>query len=380
MKRITETIPGVMMTLATMGLLAASCGSETTAPALETTETSAELLADLAETEEQESILDEEFLAATANEISVTDGAFLFAVVDKNGDAIEGTNGVDANGVQPTASDAFRVGSITKVFTSLATLTLVEDGDVDLDAPASTYVSRVAVPEEVTVRDLLQHTSGIYNVTNLPSFFDGVFADSGHIWSAEEQLELIADQPSLFEPGSKFRYSNSNYIILGVLIEEVTGQPYHQVVRERIIDPLDLASTYVDGFEDGPKVFDPYDHEGDLDYDYTSIATVAWSAGAMVSSGEDMHTLFTALFDGQIVSAKMIDMMTDDSQYGFGVELGEWGQGLIGHSGGIPGYFTMVRHSPATGVTAFLASTDEQANPGYAINKMLKAFATTQTD
>jgi D-alanyl-D-alanine carboxypeptidase len=377
-----------------MSLLAAACGSDTSTSVAEsaatsptsttteatTTEAPIETM-DEAETEstdqqdQQAGILDQEFLAETANEMSVSDGAFLFAVVDQNGDAIEGANGVDSNGVQPTASDAFRIGSITKVFTSLATLSLVEDGDVDLDQPASTYVSRVAVPGDVTVRDLLQHTSGIYNITDAPGFFAGLFEAPNRVWLPEEQLELIADRPSLFDPGAQFRYSNTNFVILGVLLEEVTGQPYHEVIRERIIDPLELSSTYVAGFEDGPALFDPYDHEGDVDYDYTSIASVAWSAGGMVSSAQDLHTLFTALFDEQVISGDMIELMTDDAEYGFGVELAEWDQGLIGHSGGIPGYFTMVRHSPATGLTAFLAMTDERTDPGRAIRAMFNAFA-----
>lgn len=201
----------------------------------------------------------------------------MIAVVDQKGEAIHASIGSDADGNTPSASDSFRVGSITKVFTPLATLTLVDEGAIDLDSPAADYVSRVAVPANVTVRDLLRHRSGIYNVTDVPGFFATVFETPQRVWTAEDQLELIDDRDPLFEPGSQFRYSNSTYVILGVLIEEVTGQRYDEVIRARIIDPLDLTATYLDGFEDGPIPFDPYDHDaasvGDAHYDYTSIAT-----------------------------------------------------------------------------------------------------------
>ncbi len=324
--------------------------------------------------------LGQEFVETVAGDIEVTDGAFMFAVVDAHGEAVAGSNGVDGDGNAPTATDVFRIGSITKVFTSAATLTLVEDGVVDLDAPASRYVSRVPVPDDVTVRDLLRHTSGIYNYTDDPDFIPSTFDAPDRFWTPEEVVAVVVDQPSLFEPGSEFRYSNTNYVILGVLIEEVTGQQYHEVLRERIISPLGLSSTYLAGFEGGPEVFDPYEHEGDADYDYTSVASGAWSAGAMVSSAGDLHTLFTALFDEEIVSSDLVAQMIDGTEYGFGMELFQSGEGLFGHGGGIPGYVTFVLHSPESGVTGFLVSTDPVADNRYAIDKMFEGFAALASD
>ena len=324
--------------------------------------------------------LGQEFIDAVASDTEVTDGTFTFAVVDSEGEAIAGSNGTDAAGNAPTATDVFRIGSITKVFTSAVVLTLVDDGVVDLDAAANTYVTRVPVPDDVTVRDLLRHTSGIFNYTDVASFFPAVLDAPDRLWTPEEVVAVIADEPSVFEAGAEFGYSNTNYAILGVLIEEVTQRPYHDIVRERIISPLDLSSTYLAGYESGQEVFDPYEHEGAAGFDYTSLASSAWSAGAMVSSAGDLHTLFTALFDDQIVPSELVEQMTNGDEYGLGIELGEANQGLFGHSGGINGYETFVRHSVDSGTTAFLASTDPNADTRYAREKLFEGFATLATE
>ena len=324
------------------------------------------------ETAPIDDLLDAAYLTDLASGVAVSEGAFIVAIVDSDGAAVSGSSGADANGASPGVEDVFRIGSITKIFTSLATLTLVDEGLVDLDAPADSYVTRVAVEPDITVRDLLRHRSGIDNYTSVDGFFETVIAESDRVWEPEEQVNSVADRPLLFDPGSTFSYSNTNYVVLGILIEEVTGQRYHEVVRERIIDPLDLSATYLAGFEEGTEPFDPYDGS---DYDYTSIATSAWSAGAMVSDAADLHSLFTALFAEEIVSSALVDELTADSFYGLGVELDRWRSGLLGHAGGIPGYFTFVRHSTRSGITAFFAATDDSADMAPAIDPVLDLLA-----
>ena len=239
------------------------------------------------DTEPAEVSLDAEFLSEQVAKVDVIDGAgaFMVAVVDEDGSAIHASAGSDADGDAPRPSDVFRVGSITKIFTAAATLTLVDEGLVDLDAPAADFVTRVQLAPEVTVRDLLRHTSGIPNYTNAPGFHSLVLDDLGRTWEPEESVNLVASDETQFEPGTQFRYSNTNYIILGILIEEVTGKPYHQVVRDRIIDPLSMTSTYLAGAEDGPELFDAYtSFRGSpelIEFDYTAIETGAWAAGAM---------------------------------------------------------------------------------------------------
>lgn len=320
--------------------------------------------------------LGQEYVDTVAGDIFVADGAVMFAAVDAQSEAVAGSNGVDSAGNAPTTTDVFRIGSITKVFTAVATLTLVDDGVVDLDAPASQYVTRIPVPADVTVRHLLSHRSGIVDHRSDP------LLTPDRLWTPEEWLAGLESQPSLFEPGTQYSYSSANFQILGVLIEEVTGQPYHQALRERIISPLGLSSTYLAAFETGQEVFDPWDPEGNPNYDYTSLASSSWSAGGMVSSAGDLHTMFTALFNDQIVSSGLVAQMIDGDDYGLGLQFDGLGpelqaqeEGIFGHVGVVRGYLTVVRHSPETGDTVFLASTDSYSDPTYALEKMIEGFA-----
>ncbi|MGI9612108.1 MAG: serine hydrolase domain-containing protein, partial [Acidimicrobiales bacterium] len=307
----------------------------------------------------------EELLAEQADAVPVPadQGAFLVVVVDENGAVSHGAKGADPDGNPPTPDDTFRIGSITKVFTSAVVMTLVDEGLVELDAPASDYVTRVAVPVDVTVRDLLQHTSGITNYTDKPDFFPTTFSDPAQTWTPRSIFAFVEDDEPLFEPGARFSYSNTNYLILGLLVEEVTGREYAAEVRARIVDPLALQSTYLAGVEEGPAPFTAYTSASGtlepIDFEYTSIATGAWAAGAMVSSPGDLHTLFTALFDGQIVSASSLAAMTANEEYGLGIVSAVVADGTYGHGGGIPGYVTLVAHAPDTGRTAFWVVTGD---------------------
>lgn len=362
------------LVLAPLALVAAACssGEPTTisvAPAVDdapTTAPNADTATPTATVEAQApSAIDQDFLFEQTAGVNVPEGqgAFMVAVIDADGGALHASEGTDLDGNSPTPSDPFRVGSITKVFTSLVTLTLVDEGLVDLDARVTEYVADVGVPDGVAVRDLLQHTSGIPNYTDSPLFFPTVQSVPGRVWAPSEVVELVEDREALFEPGARFSYSNTNYVILGMLIEEVTGEPFPEVLRTRIIDPLAMSNTYLAGAEEGPAPFGAFaslaGSPEPIRFDYTSIATSAWTAGAVVSSAEDLHVLLGAVFDGRVISADSLAEMVGNDEYGLGIEV--WGspEGLFGHGGGIPGYSTLVVHAPDTGRTAFWVVTGE---------------------
>ncbi len=298
------------------------------------------------------------------------DGAFMVAVVDASGAVEYASEGSDPAGSLLTPDAVFRIGSITKTFTAALTLTLVDDGVVELDSPATDYITRVGVGEGVTVRDLLQHSSGIPNYTDLVSqLVSRALDDPQRVWLPEETIGLVEDRELLFEPGARFSYSNTNYAILGVLIEEVSGSSFAAVLRARLLEPLGLDSTYLDGFEDGQEPFGAYTTFGVtnnsaelVDFEYTAIATDAWAAGAIVSSVEDLHAFFSALFDEQVVSAESLAAMTRNEEYGFGIVRISAVEELYGHGGGIPGYLTFVIHAPDTGKTAVWVVTNDTAN------------------
>lgn len=331
--------------------------------------------------------VDEAFLVEQVDRVLIPEsrGAVMAAVVAADGEVVYAARGTDPEGDPPTPDATFRVGSITKVFTSLVTLTLVDDGLVELDAAAVDYITRIPVPEEVTVRDLLQHTSGLPH-TDDQGLSLLARADPERVWTPEEVVESTITRRPLFPPGTSFDYSNSNYVVLGVLIEEVTGRPFAEVLRGRIIEPLGMNSTYLAGFEDGPEPFgayattSPFEVEP-IDFDYTSIATMAGATGSVVSSARDLHALSTALFDGQVLSVDTLAEMIENPRhargwepdYGLGIEVwhtveGRPVKGLVGHGGWIEGYETLVLHAPETGMTAFWVATSDHidTDPAWA--------------
>ena len=325
--------------------------------------------------------LDESFLVGLMDRLDVPDdaeGTVTVAVIDADGTSITAVDGNTPDDALPGPGDPMRVGSITKVFSSLTTLSLVDDGSIALDDPAADHVSRVPVPDGVTIRDLLQHTSGIPEHV-VEGFGEDLFADHARVWTPEEVVGLVAGMEADFEPGTDFGYSNTNYIILGILIEEVTGRPAHEVIRERVIEVVDMPTTYLDGVEDGPAAVAAFSGLPDeptelIDFDYTSIATAAWTAGSMVSSGDDLHRLFTALVAGDIIPDGLVAEMIANEEYGLGIEPWDEDDSLIGHGGSIFGFETLVFHHLESGKTAFWASTSDGLRWGPIVEDTVMAM------
>src|SRR4026209_1556284 len=144
-----------------------------------------------------------------------------------------------------TPETRFRLGSITKQFTATLILQLVEQGKIKLDGKLSDYLPdyRKDVGEKVTIHQLLNHTSGIPSYTGLPGFFNEV---SRNPYKVDEFVKQYASKDLEFEPGSKFSYNNSGYLLLGAIIEKVTGKPYEQVLKEKIFEPLGMKNSGYD--------------------------------------------------------------------------------------------------------------------------------------
>ena len=257
-----------------------------------------------------------------------------------------------ASGVAELASEApltvdhrLRIGSVTKTVTAALLLRLQEDGLVDLDAPISDYVdTTVPKADEISVRQLLNHTSGIANYLNSPNFFD--IADGVRVWEPAELVQLGVDLGPVFDPGQGWEYSNTNYIIAGLIAEAVTGQTFGQAVRATILDPAGLDETYFDGEEmvEG-ELAHGYIPGEDLTWSHHPSA--AWAAGAMVMTVGDLAKWTDALLRGPLLSdaskEEMLDVVATDNPetpyYGLGVEMPSLDVGaVVGHGGLFPGY------------------------------------------
>jgi len=298
------------------------------------------------------------------------DGTILLALVDADGSIKDAGKGATPLGLD----DPIRIASITKTFTAVLVLTLVDDGLIDLDASASAYVPRLSLPEEITVRYLLNQRSGLADYTQA-AIYGNTEDGNSTAWTPDELYQLIEDKSITFPSGSRFKYTNTNYMILGHLVEEVTGQPYHEALRERILDPLGLDATYLSHYEQGETPREAFTEQlGDtvvpVDFDYTAIATTVWSAGGLVSNVADVHEFFAAISRGEVISPPLFSELTTGTgigrdrarryDYGLGVELFDAPTLVYGARGNLPGYITLVMHSPETLETFMYVSTNDR--------------------
>ncbi|MCX2950077.1 serine hydrolase domain-containing protein [Lentzea sp. NEAU-D7] len=289
----------------------------------------------------------------------------------------------ELNSARPVPQNGrFRVGSITKTFVSTVTLQLAGEGKIDLDAPVVRYLPGL-IDSRITVRQVLQHTSGLFNYTDAlplsPEEFEQIRYKS---WSPQELLALSTSKPLDFEPGTKWSYSNTNYVVAGLLIEKITGKPYEKAVEQRILKPLRLDDTEVPG--DEVRISGPHAHGywtvAGKPSDITRInPSVAWAAGEMISTTRDLDTFVTALSSGRLLKPAQqqeISRTTAVSpEYGLGLQVQTLpcGTKVWGHGGGIPGYSSEMMTTPDSKKRFELSATSgpAQGDPGDAFNKLL---------
>ncbi|MEM8960109.1 MAG: serine hydrolase [Acidobacteriota bacterium] len=257
-------------------------------------------------------------------------------------------------GVAITPDMVFRVGSVTKQFTAALIMQLVEEGKVAIDAPITDYLPDYDTHDAtVTVEHLLTHTSGIPSYTGLPDFFDQVRADR----TPEEMVDLWEELELEFAPGTDWRYNNSGYFLLGMIIEAVTGQSYQEALQERIFTPLGMTSSYY-GEHDRiiPKRVEGYagGSDGYVNAPYLSM-TQPYAAGSMLSTVDDLAVWQQALEAGKVVSAESLEVMWrahrlpdgDNTDYGYGFQIGEHaGHQIVRHGGGINGFAAQLTTVP----------------------------------
>jgi D-alanyl-D-alanine carboxypeptidase len=273
----------------------------------------------------------------------------------------------DTHGTPLRPDDAFRIGSITKTFTAVMVLQLVDAGAVTLDAPLATYLPGTPLADGVTVRELLDHSSGIPDYAAQPELWTAVLADPGRTWTPEDSLAIVEGLDREFAPGSAHAYSSTNYLLAGLLVERVTGRSFAENLRTRITGPLGLDRTALP--PDGPEPVTGFSQELGPDAttertSLTALETAAWAAGGMVSTAQDLTTFFRALAAGKLLPPAVLDEMTD-FQGPAGIGLGLWRERLptgpgYGHGGDLPGFRSFAAVRPESGdVLVVLANEDD---------------------
>jgi len=271
------------------------------------------------------------------------------------------------------ANSQFGIGSIAKPFVATVVLQLMEEGSIDLDTLIGTYlpedlVARVSFGDQITVRMLLNHTSGIAEWLT-EDVIAQIAEDLSIVWDVERLLDIAREQEPFFLPGAGLAYSNTDYTLLGAIIEAVTGNWWGDEVRTRILDPIGLNDTVVRAPGDASipvGMARGYAAMGGEFLDLTPVdPSMAGAAGgnAMVSTTSDLARFLDALLAGELFAseetlAEMLDFVDapDDLGYPYWYGLGLekrtiGGMTLIGHAGGAVGYSTVMYHAPDLDVT-----------------------------
>ncbi len=314
--------------------------------------------------------------------------AALAAVTDSKGESAGvavGKGSLEA-GQAPPLDGEVRIGSNTKTFVAVVVMQMVQEGKVGLDEPIETYLPGLIKGEgidasKITVRQLLQHTSGLPEYTDTVPGRSDIFQIKDHYAQPRDLLDTALSKPAAFEPGTQWAYTNTNYVVLGMLIERVSQRPVGEQIDQRIIKRLGLSHTYFPG--NGEKKIrgsHPQGYhingEGKLE-DVTEMdASLPWAAGAMVSTPSELNTFFQAVFDGRLLTQTSIDEMkkgVDTGSGGMVYGLGLFGTPLScggtswGHGGGIFGYETHNAVGPdgtavTVAVTALSSAIADQSN------------------
>jgi D-alanyl-D-alanine carboxypeptidase len=314
--------------------------------------------------------------AAEAAFAQISAPGAVMAVRTDEGTWIATIGSTELDGTEPMSADLHqRIGSITKTFTVTALLQLVGDGELTLDDPIGDYVEGTPNPE-ATLGQLAAMRSGIPSFTFDEDFVDQLFADPREPWEPEELVAVVDGAEPDFAPGEATSYSNTNTVLLGMVIEQVTGQPIAEVLDERIIEPLGLTGT---SFPDGAELPDPhargYTVQGQDDGEPTDATdwnpSWSWTAGAMISTLDDLLVYGEELVAGDTLlspelQARRIDSFdfsiepnTPERAYGLGLGFAN---GWYGHTGELPGFNTVLQHHLDDGITVIvLANSDIKA-------------------
>lgn len=297
-------------------------------------------------------------LAAVLRSVVAQGAPGALARIDDHGRTYRVTHGVADRGSRRAIStdDRFRVGSITKTFSAVVLLQLVDEHRLALDAPVNRYLPNLLPDDRITVRHVLSHRSGLYDYTNdmFADSVSGFEAVRKKVFTYRQLVALSLQRPRTNAPGAAYSYSNTNFVVAGLLIEKLTGQPVGSAYQKRVIEPLGLADTfyvhpdtaipgrYARGYLTPDKAGAPL-------VDATA-QTVSWaqSAGAVISSARDLDVFYGALLGGKLLpAARLAEMerftkVDGTTAYGLGLRRRDLscGVSVYGHTGAVQGYYS----------------------------------------
>ena len=289
----------------------------------------------------------------------------------------------------PRADTHFRIASNTKTMTAAVIVQLAQEGKLSLGDPISKYVPGVPNGDNITIAELLDMRSGLYNYTDAPEISASLDRDPTRVWTPDELLAIAFARPPNFPPDTAYQYNNTNYALLGLIAEQVDRRPLATAMQERLFAPLGMRSTvlpastsntipepyshgYLYGSSSAALVGTPYPPDiqaagraGTLmPNDYTGLNhSVAAAAGGVISTANDLATWIQALVAGRVLNAeyqrRWLDSVRpedpnkpDGQRYGYGIAQLRWGPNrLYFHGGETPGYNSFMGYDPTSQVT-----------------------------
>jgi D-alanyl-D-alanine carboxypeptidase len=278
-----------------------------------------------------------------------------------------------------SADTVYRIGSITKQFTAVAILQLAEQGKLKLGDDIRAYVPELPARDTpITLEHLLGQTSGLFSFTSVPNWIDV----GAKPMTRKQVLALFAEKPLAFAPGTRWEYSNSNYYLLGMVIEAVTKQSYADVIRDRVFKPAGMTSSAY-CTDTLPQMAQGYSlpPTGAVPSKPLDLAH-PFAAGALCSTARDLVAWQRALDSGKLLHADSLAKMRTagvlpdrtSTHYGYGVFVGDLeGHPRIGHGGGINGFTSMLSRYPADDLTIVVLANAETSLPDKLEQKIARA-------
>ena len=277
----------------------------------------------------------------------------------------------------------FRIGSVTKQFTTAAILLLEEEGKLSVEDDLRKHLPDFPTSgRTITIAQLLTHTSGIRSYTDMPDFGGKMREDM----SVDQIIALFRDQPLGFEPGEKYAYNNSGYVLLGAIVERVSGKTYETYLREKVFEPLGMSQTYYGSASRiVPKRAQGYDgvNAEFENAEYLSMS-IPYAAGSLLSTVDDLAKWDRALYGTGLLSQASLDkwwkpfsLASGESiHYGYGWSISSYeGHPVVSHGGGINGFTCYLLRMPEDRVfvTVLTNKNDEKANPGVVARRLAAA-------
>ncbi|CAB3738223.1 D-aminopeptidase [Paraburkholderia phenoliruptrix] len=342
---------------------------------------------------------------------TLTPGAVVY-VQSPSGNWLE-SFGTAARGTHtPIPTNAhFRVGSVTKTWTGTVILQLVQEGKLALGDPVSKYIANVPNGDSITIEELLSMRSGLYNYSTSLAFNQTLDAQPNKVWTTKELLDIAFSQPVYFAPGTDFRYSNTNTVLLGLIIEQLTGMSAADAIRTRLFTPFGLTESYLPPQDDTSlRIPAPHGYQwgtnaetaesdalsparqaaaknGTLQpTDVTSVNTSwAWTAGSGISTITELAAYVQRMVGGGYLSADLqaqrlascqSTQPSDPGAASYCLGLAKFGT-FYGHTGEIPGFNTFMGYDPVTRTTivtwATTAAAPDGTPPANGIARILMA-------